>query len=86
MPGTAPPRSTTSPIIRSDPSTLFEVRNNYTDPYTETGPLLTYLRAMGIDGQGAAALPATPGYDDSTGVGSPNRYIQSFQRGGHSRH
>ena len=26
----------------------------------------------------AAALPAVEGYDDSTGVGSPNYYIQSF--------
>ena len=57
---------------------LAEVRNNYTDPSTKTGPLLTYLRTLGIDGEGAAALPALEGYDDSTGVGSPNYYIQSF--------
>jgi len=61
------------------PGYLAEVRNNYTDPYTETGPLVTYLRTLGIDGEGAAALPAVRGYDDSTGVGSPNLYIQSFQ-------
>jgi len=58
------------------------VRNNYTDEDTATGPLLTYLRAMGIDGEDlpgdSAALTATPGYDDATGVGSPNGYIQSF--------
>jgi len=66
--------------VTQSPSGQYEVRNNYTDPSTETGPLVTYLRAMGIDGQGAAALPATPGYDDSTGVGSPDRYIQSFFR------
>ena len=64
------------------PSGQYEVRNNYTDPDTETGPLLTYLRAMGIDGEDLpgdnAALTATPGYDDATGVGSPNGYIQSF--------
>ncbi len=64
------------------PSGQFEVRNNYTDPDTKTGPLVTYLRAMGIDGQDLpgdnAALTATPGYDDATGVGSPNGYIQSF--------
>jgi subtilase family serine protease len=59
---------------------LAEVRNNYTDPYTKTGPLVTYLRTLGIDGEGAAALPAVEGYDDSTGVGSPDRYIESFQR------
>jgi subtilase family serine protease len=58
---------------------LYEVRNNYTDPDTKTGPLLTYLRALGINGEGAAALHAVPGYDDATGVGSPNYYIQSFE-------
>jgi subtilase family serine protease len=57
---------------------LAEVRSNYTDPSTKTGPLVTYLRALGIDGEGAAALPAVKGYDDATGVGSPARYIQSF--------
>ncbi|MGH7734113.1 MAG: S53 family peptidase, partial [Gemmatimonadales bacterium] len=41
---------------------LAEVRNNYTDPYTKTGPLVTYLRTLGIDGEGAAALPAVKGY------------------------
>jgi subtilase family serine protease len=60
------------------PGYLAEVRNNYTDPYTKTGPLVTYLRTLGIDGEGAAALPAVKGYDDSTGVGSPDYYIQSF--------
>jgi subtilase family serine protease len=59
---------------------LYVLRNNYTDPDTATGPLVTYLRTLGIDGQGAAALPATSGYDDATGVGSPNLYIQSFPR------
>ena len=52
---------------------LAEVRNNYTDPYTKTGPLVTYLRTLGIDGEGAAALPAVKGYDDATGVGSPDQ-------------
>jgi subtilase family serine protease len=60
------------------PGHLAEVRNNYTDPYTKTGPLITWLRTLGIDGEGAAALPAVKGYDDSTGVGSPDFYIQSF--------
>ena len=59
---------------------LAEVRNNYTDPSTKTGPLVTYLRTLGIDGEGAASLPAVRGYDDSTGIGSPNYYIQSFAR------
>jgi subtilase family serine protease len=58
------------------PYNLAEVRNNYTDPYTKTGPLITYLRTLGIDGEGSDALPAVKGYDDSTGVGSPNQYIQ----------
>jgi subtilase family serine protease len=62
------------------PGYLAEVRNNYTDPDTKTGPLITYLRTLGIDGEGAAALPAVVGYDDSTGVGSPDYYIQSFFR------
>jgi subtilase family serine protease len=57
---------------------LAEVRHNYTDPYTREGPLITWLRTLGIDGEGAAALPAVKGYDDATGVGSPNAYIQSF--------
>jgi hypothetical protein len=58
------------------PYNLAEVRNNYTDPYTKTGPLITYLRTLGIDGEGADALPAVKGYDDSTGVGSPSQYIR----------
>ncbi len=57
---------------------LAEVRNNYTDPYTEEGPLVTYLRTLGIDGEGESELPAVTGYDDATGVGSPNDYVQSF--------
>ena len=61
------------------PGYLAEVRNNYTNPYTKQGPLVTYLRTLGIDGEGAAALVATKGYDDATGVGSPRYYIQSFE-------
>lgn len=60
------------------PGYLAEVRNNYIDPYTKTGLLITYLRTLGIDGEGSAALPAVKGYDDATGVGSPGYYIQSF--------
>jgi subtilase family serine protease len=60
------------------PGHLAQVRNNYTNPYTKQGPLLTYLRTLGINGEGADALPAVAGYDDSTGVGSPNQYIQSY--------
>jgi subtilase family serine protease len=61
---------------------LAEVRNNYTDPYTMQGPIVTYLRTLGIDGEGSAALPAVQGYDDATGVGSPTAdYIESFAHG-----
>ena len=54
---------------------LAEVRNNYTNPYTKQGPLLTYLRTLGINGEGSDALRAVTGYDDATGVGSPKNYI-----------
>jgi subtilase family serine protease len=63
------------------PGYLAEIRNNYTNPYTKAGPLVTNLRTLGINGEGADALPAVRGYDDSTGVGSPRYYVQSyFQR------
>jgi subtilase family serine protease len=61
------------------PGFLAQVRNNYSDPYTRQGPIVTYLRTLGIDGEGAAALPAVKGYDDATGVGSPADYVESFQ-------
>jgi subtilase family serine protease len=61
------------------PAHLAEVRENYTDPDTKTGPLITWLRTLGIDGEGAAALPAVRGYDDATGVGSPQFYIEGFE-------
>jgi len=62
------------------PGYLAQVRNNYADGFTRRGPIVTYLRTLGVDGEGAAALPATEGYDDATGVGSPRSYIQSFFR------
>jgi subtilase family serine protease len=58
---------------------VYEVRSNYTDPYNETLPLVTYLRDLGVNGTGASALVATSGYDDATGVGSPDLYIQAFK-------
>ncbi len=61
------------------PGHLAQVRNNYTNPATKQRPLLTYLRTLGINGEGAAALHATRGYDDATGVGSPRDYIESFR-------
>jgi subtilase family serine protease len=64
---------------------LAEVRNNYTDPATKQGPPLTALRTLGVNGEGAEALPAVPGYDDATGVGSPALYVQSFEFGARAR-
>jgi subtilase family serine protease len=61
------------------PGYLAQVRNNYTNPYTATGPLVTWLRTLGINGTGASALPAVKGYDDATGIGSPASLIQAFQ-------
>jgi len=63
----------------TEPATQqYEVRNNYPNSAVPVGPVLTFLRALGINGTGASALTATPGYDDATGVGSPKNYIQSF--------
>jgi subtilase family serine protease len=58
------------------PGYLAEVRSNYTNPYTKQGPLLTYLRTLGLNGEGADRLKAVSGFDDATGVGSPANYIQ----------
>ncbi|MGO9500195.1 MAG: protease pro-enzyme activation domain-containing protein [Streptosporangiaceae bacterium] len=59
------------------PTPLAQVRANYTNAATKQGPILYYLRTLGIDGEGAAALHATVGYDDATGVGSPRDYINA---------
>jgi subtilase family serine protease len=59
---------------------LAEVRSNYTDPYNEIGPLTTYLRTLGYDGVGVSKLSATKGYDDATGVGSPDYYIEAVKK------
>ncbi|HEU5418034.1 MAG TPA: S53 family peptidase [Streptosporangiaceae bacterium] len=61
------------------PGRLAQVRANYTDPATRGKPILYYLRTLGIDGEGAAALHAVKGFDDATGVGSPWHYIASFR-------
>jgi subtilase family serine protease len=57
---------------------IAEVRSNYADAILKKGRMLYFLRTLGIDGEGAAKLAATKGYDDATGVGSPAAYIQSF--------
>ena len=63
----------------TEPATQqYEVRNNYPNSAVPVGPVLTFLRAIGINGTGASALLGTPGYDDATGVGSPANYVQSF--------
>jgi subtilase family serine protease len=62
------------------PGYLAQVRGNYTDPATKGKPVVYFLRTLGIDGEGAAALHATKGYDNATGVGSPWHYIASFRR------
>jgi subtilase family serine protease len=46
-------------------------RNEWSDSTTGTGPIQSQLYTFGMDGQGAAALRATRGYDDATGIGSP---------------
>jgi subtilase family serine protease len=58
---------------------IAEVRSNYADASVKRGPMLYFLRTLGIDGEGAATLNAIKGYDEATGVGSPARYIQSFE-------
>ena len=58
---------------------LAEVRSNYSDPYNKVGPLVTYLRTLGYNGVGASKLSAVKGYDESTGVGSPDFYIQAVK-------
>jgi subtilase family serine protease len=60
----------------------FQVRSNYTDPATAALPLVTNLRLLGVNGTGPSALVATQGYDDATGVGSPDNYIQAFRQAG----
>jgi subtilase family serine protease len=51
-------------------------RNEWADNSTGTGGLRTSLYTLGIDGERAAALHATAGYDDATGLGSPTgRFI-----------
>ncbi len=60
------------------PGIVHVVGNAFITPSLDRGPFVTLLNTLGINGEGAAALRAVPGYDDATGVGSPNRYIQSF--------
>jgi hypothetical protein len=40
---------------------------------------VTYLRTLGYNGVGASKLSAVKGYDDDTGVGSPDFYIQAVK-------
>jgi subtilase family serine protease len=62
------------------PGPLAQVRVNYANPNAPKGKKVYYLRTLGIDGEGRAALTATVGYDDATGVGSPAGYILAVQQ------
>jgi subtilase family serine protease len=56
------------------------VRADYTDPEARQEPIIYHLRTTGIDGVGADALTAVPGYDNVTGVGTPSRgYLNSYR-------
>jgi subtilase family serine protease len=44
------------------------VRADYTDTENATGPILYSVRLFDQD----SSLPATPGYDNVTGIGAPN--------------
>jgi len=52
-------------------ATFYEVRSNYSDPYNETLPLVTYLRRLGVDGYTGTnvTFPAVPA--GALGTGSP---------------
>jgi subtilase family serine protease len=52
-------------------TTAYEIRSNYTDPYNETLPLVTYLRTLGADGFTGSnvTFPAIPA--GALGAGSP---------------
>ncbi len=57
------------------------VRTDYTDPSTKEGPITYKLRTTGNYGiPKGDALPATRGYDDITGIGTPTAaYLLSFK-------
>jgi subtilase family serine protease len=59
--------------ITDDPggATLYELRSNYTDPYNETLPLVTYLRRLGVNGYTGTnvTFPGIPA--GALGTGSP---------------
>jgi subtilase family serine protease len=59
---------------------VFEVRDNFQHSFDPTTPLVTFLRLVGVNGTGDSTLVAAPGYDNATGVGSPNFYIQALKR------
>jgi subtilase family serine protease len=54
--------------------------NWYTDTADATGPILTYLATTGRNGEDLVALRGVKGYDDETGVGTPDRaYLNSYR-------
>ncbi|MEW1636753.1 S53 family peptidase [Streptomyces sp. NPDC093801] len=55
--------------------------NRYEDQANETGPWSTYLATTGRNGEGAARLGASKGFDNTTGLGSPSAaYIGAYLR------
>jgi subtilase family serine protease len=50
---------------------LAAARNEWSNATSGTGKIQTSLYTFGLDGSGAAALQATRGYDNVTGLGSP---------------
>jgi subtilase family serine protease len=67
-------------VIKPTSNQVDYVQQWYTDPYTQTTPVLTYLNTAGVDGSGASALTTRNGYSDATGVGSVGLpYLNSFK-------
>jgi subtilase family serine protease len=52
-------------------ASFYEVRSNYTDPYNETLPLVTYLRQMGVNGYTGSNVTFPPVPAGALGTGSP---------------
>lgn len=61
-------RATAFTDVKSNPALPGVVRADYTDTVNGTGPILYSVRVFGKD----SSLAVTPGYDNVTGVGSPN--------------
>jgi hypothetical protein len=62
----------------TDTPNAFQARASLSDPFDPTSPVNTLLVIQGVNGTGPSALLATKGYDDATGVGSPDNYIEAL--------